>query len=275
MSKYRLLGYLKKILIILLSILIFLIWIVPIIWLIYGSFLPSDSIARSDFGFALTLDNYREVFERTQVLKFLKNSVIVGFTATFLSALIGIPAAYSMARWNTGGSGLAFWILSSRMMPPAVSIIPFFLLFSKIGIVDTIFGLIIVHLTFGLAFVIWMSRVFIYEVPVEIEEAARVDGANLWTIISKITLPLARPGLIATMILNLIFSWNEYLFAFSLSLTEKSRTLPIVAGIFVTSYQIKWGPMFAAACIIMIPILVLALLVQRHIIGGLTMGAFK
>ena len=275
MNKYRLIGYLKNALIVLLSILIFLIWIVPIIWLIYGSFLPSDAIARSEFGFTLTLDNYREVFERTQVLSFLKNSVIVGFTATLLSALIGIPAAYSMARWNTGGSGLAFWILSSRMMPPAVSIIPFFLLFTKIGIVDTIYGLVIAHLSFGLAFTIWMSRVFICEIPVEIEEAARVDGANLWTIISKITLPLARPGLIATMILNLIFSWNEYLFAFSLSLTEKSRTLPIVAGIFVTSYQIKWGPMFAAACIIMIPILFLALLVQRHIIGGLTMGAFK
>jgi len=275
MGKLNIIRLLKNISIFLICILVFIIWILPIIWLIYGSFLPSDAIAQSDFGGVLTLDNYREVFERTKVLIFLKNSIIVSFTATFLSALIGIPAAYSMARWKTGGQGLAFWILSSRMMPPAVSIIPFFIMFTKLGIVDTIYGLIIAHLTFGLAFVIWMSRVFISEVPPEIEEAAMVEGANMWTIITKITLPLARPGLIATMILNLIFSWNEYLFAFSLSLTEKSRTLPVVAGIFVTSYQIQWGPMFAAAGIIMIPILILALIVQRHIIGGLTMGAFK
>lgn len=268
-------SFLNSFLIILLSLLIFLIWIAPIGWLLFSSFQPTDAIARNEFSNELTLDNYKEVFERTQVLDFLTNSIIVAFTATLISALIGIPAAYSMARWKTGGQGLAFWILSSRMMPPAVSIIPFFLMFTKLGIVDTIYGLIIAHLTFGLAFVIWMSRVFISEVPVEIEEAARVDGANLWTIITKITLPLARPGLLATLILNLIFSWNEYLFAFSLSLTEKSRTLPIVAGIFVTSYQIKWGPMFAAAGIIMIPIVFLALIVQRHIIGGMTMGAFK
>lgn len=257
------------------GILVFLVWILPVLWLIFSSFQPSDVIARSQISAQLTLDNYREVFERTNVPDFLVNSIIVGVTATLLSALIGIPAAYSLARWDTGGQGLAFWILSSRMMPPAVSIIPFFIMFTKIGIVDTVYGLIIAHLTFSLAFVIWMGRVFIAEVPVELEEAAQVDGASLFTIITRIMLPLARPGLLSTLILNLIFSWNEYLFAFSLSLTEKSRTLPIVAGIFVTSYQINWGAMFAAAGIIMLPIVFLTLLVQRYIIGGLTMGAFK
>jgi len=275
MNNRQLHRFIKKVPLFLLCILIFFIWIAPIIWLIYGSFQSTDAIAQSNFSSELTLDNYKEVFERTNVLDFFINSIIVASTATFFSALIGIPAAYSMARWNTGGMGLAFWILSSRMMPPAVSIIPFFLMFTKIGIVDTVYGLIIAHLTFGLAFVIWMSRVFICEVPTEIEEAAKIDGASLWQTLTRVTLPLAKPGLIATMILNLIFSWNEYLFAFSLSLTEKSRTLPIVAGIFVTSYQIKWGPMFAAAGIITIPILILALMVQKHIIGGLTMGAFK
>lgn len=265
----------KNLLILLVAVFIFIVWILPVVWLIFSSFQPSDAIARSEVSPTLTLENYHEVFERTQVTDFLMNSIIVAVFATTLSGILGIPAAYSLARWNTGGQGLAFWILSSRMMPPAVSIIPFFIMFTQLGIVDTVFGLIIAHLTFSLAFVIWMARVFISEVPLELEEAAQVDGANLWTIMTKIMLPLARPGLLATMILNLIFSWNEYLFAFSLSLTEKSRTLPIVAGIFVTSYQIKWGPMFAAAGIIMLPIIILALLVQRYIIGGLTMGAFK
>lgn len=265
----------KNLLILLGAFFIFVVWILPVIWLIFSSFQPSDAIARSEVSPTLTLENYHEVFERTQVTDFLMNSIIVAVFATTLSGILGIPAAYSLARWNTGGQGLAFWILSSRMMPPAVSIIPFFIMFTQLGIVDTVYGLIIAHLTFSLAFVIWMARVFISEVPLELEEAAQVDGANLLTIMTKIMLPLARPGLLATMILNLIFSWNEYLFAFSLSLTEKSRTLPIVAGIFVTSYQIKWGPMFAAAGIIMLPIIILALLVQRYIIGGLTMGAFK
>ncbi len=265
----------KNVLIFFVTIVIIVVWILPIVWVLLSSFQPSDAIARSEISHTLTLDNYHEVFERTQVIHFLLNSIIVAVSATALSGLLGIPAAYSLARWNTGGNGLAFWILSSRMMPPAVSIIPFFIMFTKIRIVDTVYGLIIAHLTFSLAFVIWMARVFIAEVPLELEEAAQVDGANLWTIMTRIMLPLARPGLLATMILNLIFSWNEYLFAFSLSLTEKSRTLPIVAGIFVTSYQIKWGPMFAAAGIIMLPIIILALLVQRYIIGGLTMGAFK
>jgi len=130
MNNRQLLRFIKKVPLFLLCILIFFIWITPIIWLIYGSFQSTDAIAQSNFSSELTLDNYKEVFERTNVLDFFINSIIVASTATFFSALIGIPAAYSMARWNTGGMGLAFWILSSRMMPPAVSIIPFFLMYA-------------------------------------------------------------------------------------------------------------------------------------------------
>ncbi len=251
------------------------IWVLPLVYLVFSSFQPSDYVARSQFTPELTLDNYFEVFERAQVGQFLANSVIVSLSATAIGAALGIPAAYSMARWATGGRGLAFWILSSRMMPPAVSIIPFFLMFSTIGIIDTLPGLIIAHVTFSLAFVTWMTRIFIEDLPPELEEAAQVDGATLLQTITRIVLPLARPGILATLILNIIFSWNEYLFAFGLSLTERSRTLPIAAGIFVTSYQVQWGQMFAAAVIIMLPILMFALIVQRYIVGGLTMGAVK
>lgn len=251
------------------------IWVLPLVYLIFSSFQPSDYVARSQFVPELTLDNYFEVFERAQVGRFLSNSIIVSLSATLISAALGIPAAYSMARWATGGRGLAFWILSSRMIPPAVSIIPFFLMFSTIGIIDTLPGLIIAHVTFSLAFITWMTRVFIEDLPPELEEAAQVDGATLIQTITRIVLPLARPGILATLILNIIFSWNEYLFAFGLSLTERSRTLPIVAGIFVTSYQVQWGQMFAAAVVIMLPILLFALIVQRYIVGGLTMGAVK
>lgn len=251
------------------------IWVLPLVYLIFSSFQPSDYVARSQFTPELTLDNYFEVFERAQVGRFLANSVIVSLSATAIGAALGIPAAYSMARWATGGRGLAFWILSSRMMPPAVSIIPFFLMFSTIGVIDTLPGLIVAHVTFSLAFVTWMTRIFIEDLPPELEEAAQVDGATLLQTITRIVLPLARPGILATLILNIIFSWNEYLFAFGLSLTERSRTLPIAAGIFVTSYQVQWGQMFAAAVIIMLPILVFAFIVQRYIVGGLTMGAVK
>lgn len=250
-------------------------WIVPIVWLIFSSFQPSELIARGEIGAIFTLANYQEVFTRAKIGDFLINSITVALCATTLSAIIGVPAAYSMARWATGGPTFAFWILSSRMVPPAVFVVPFFIMFTRIGIIDTIFGLIVAHLTFSLAFVIWMSRIFIQDVPRDLEEAARVDGANTLTILLRIVLPVARPGILATLILNLIFSWNEYLFAFGLTLTEQSRTLPLVAGIFVTSYQIHWGQMFAAATIIMLPILMFAFVVQRYIIGGLTMGATK
>lgn len=251
------------------------IWVLPLVWLIFSSFQPSDAIARSEVRPELTLANYVDVFDRAQIGPFFVNSVVVSVTATGLASVLGIPAAYSMARYATGGRGLAFWILSSRMLPPAVSLIPFFLLFTQLGIIDTVPGLIIAHLTFSLAFVIWMSRIFIEDVPPDLEESAQVDGASLFQAIWRIVLPVARPGILATLILNIVFSWNEYLFAFGLSLTERSRTLPIAAGIFVTSYQVQWGQMFAAAVIIMLPILLFALVVQRYIVGGLTMGAIK
>lgn len=259
----------------LLWLLILCIWVLPLVWLVFSSLQPSDAIARSEISPTLTLDNYFEVFERANVGDFLVNSILVACGATALAGLLGIPAAYSIARWSTGGRDLAFWILSSRMMPPAVSIIPFFIMYSHVGIIDTVPGLVIAHLTFSLAFVIWMTQIFIQDVPVELEEAAQVDGASLWHIIVRVVLPVARSGILATLILNLVFSWNEYLFAFGLSLTERSRTLPVVAGIFVTSYQIQWGQMFAAAVIIMLPILVFVFLLQRYIVGGLTMGAIK
>lgn len=251
------------------------VWVLPLVWLIFSSFQPSDAIARSEVRPELTLTNYVDVFDRAQIGPFFINSVVVSVTATGLASVLGIPAAYSMARYATGGRGLAFWILSSRMLPPAVSLIPFFLLFTQLGIIDTVPGLIIAHLTFSLAFVIWMSRIFIEDIPPDLEESAQVDGASLFQAIWRIVLPVARPGILATLILNIVFSWNEYLFAFGLSLTERSRTLPIAAGIFVTSYQVQWGQMFAAAVIIMLPILLFALVVQRYIVGGLTMGAIK
>ncbi len=254
---------------------VFAVWVLPLVWLVFSSLQPSDVIARSEISPTLTLENYADVFERADMGSLLVNSVVVAVSATLLAALLGIPAAYSMARWSTGGRGLAFWILSSRMMPPAVSIIPFFIMFTHLGIIDTIPGLVVTHLTFSLAFIIWMSRIFIQDVPPELEEAAQVDGASLWQSIVRIVLPVARPGILATLILNIVFSWNEYLFAFGLSLTQRSRTLPVAAGIFVTSYQIQWGQMFAAAVIIMLPILVFAFIVQRYIVGGLTMGAIK
>lgn len=252
-----------------------LLWAAPIAWLVFSSLQPSDAIARGEFVPELTLANYQEVFTRSRIGDFLANSTTVAVSATLLAAIIGIPAAYSMARWSTGGPSFAFWILSSRMIPPAVFVVPYFIMFSRIGIIDTVGGLIVAHLTFSLAFIIWMSRIFIQDVPRDLEEAAQVDGAGIATIILRIVLPLARPGLLATLILNLVFSWNEYLFAFGLTLTEQSRTLPLVAGVFVTSYQIQWGQMFAAATIIMLPIVIFAFVVQRYIIGGLTMGATK
>ncbi|HYJ46382.1 MAG TPA: carbohydrate ABC transporter permease, partial [Pyrinomonadaceae bacterium] len=187
-------------------------------------------------------------------------------------------AAYGLARFRLPlklNTRLSLWILSTRMFPPIVTAVPLFLMMSDLRLLDTLTALIIVYTAFNLPFVVWMMRGFFNEVPRELEEAARVDGDTRLGALRRVVLPLVAPGLAATAIFCLIISWNEFLFALTLTQTDAAMTLPVGIAGRVTQYEIKWGVMSAAGVVAMVPILVFALSVQRHLVRGLSLGAVK
>ena len=204
----------------------------------------------------------------------LKNSLIISGGATVLSLVIGSLAAYSLARFNTGGHNFAFWLLSQRMMPPVVLIIPLFMLMRISGLLDKHIGMIALYTVFNLPFVVWMMRSYFAEIPVEIEESALVDGANRLAVLARITLPLALPGLIATGTFAFIFSWTEFLFALVLTKNE-TFTLPVTIAGYYGSQGSVWGQAAALGVVATAPLFVLGMLLQKHFVRGLTLGAVR
>lgn len=202
------------------------------------------------------------------------NSLIVTTASTIIALIIGTFAAYSLARFRTGGPNYSFWILSQRFLPPVAVVFPVFLLLRALRWVDTFQGLILLYTVFSLPFVVWMMRTYIREVPIEIEESAQVDGASRLRTVLSITLPLSLPGLIATGIFTFIFNWNEFLFALVLS-----RTRVITYPVKLTSYfgpeAAFWGEAATVSLIAMLPIMLVTLLMQRYLVTGLTLGAVK
>ncbi len=254
----------------------------PILWVIGTSVkLPGEYLRNPPVWIPQnpTLVHFASVMSQKGNLA-LKNSVIIATGATFLSMLVGSLAAYSLARLNTGGRHFAFWLLSQRLMPPVVLVVPFFLLLRELGQINPALGLdshaalIALYTVFNLPFVIWMMRSYFDAVPAEIEESALVDGSTRLGAFRRITLPLAVPGLIATGTFAFIFSWMEFLFAVVFTRT-KAVTLPVAIAGFSGSQGSNWGQASALAVVAMVPVFALALLVQRHFVRGLTLGAVR
>jgi len=189
--------------------------------------------------------------------------------------VLGAPAAYVLARVRFPGRGvLAMAILATRILPPLGILVPVFVLYSKVHLIDTFLGLIVLYLSFSLSLVIWMMRGFIADVPAALEECAQIDGCSRLGALIRITLPLVAPGLAATTILSLLFNWNEFLFAVTLT-SENARTAPVAASLFLSSHVVVWGNLSAACVLIAGPIFIFALLVQRHLVRGLVAGAVR
>ena len=204
----------------------------------------------------------------------LRNSAIIAVATTFASVVIGTLAAYSIARFRTGGKHLSFWILSQRMMPPIAVVLPIFLLYRKVDLLDTHIGLILLYTVFSLPFSVWMMFTYFRQLPEDLEEAALVDGCTRVQALRKIALPLAAPGLVAAAVFAFIFSWSDFLFALILTST-KAITLPVVVSGFIGVQASFLGELGATAVLSMIPALTLGLLVQRHLVRGLTFGAVQ
>ncbi|HET6946632.1 MAG TPA: carbohydrate ABC transporter permease [bacterium] len=225
--------------------------------------------------FRPTFSNYREVFDLYPFGHFLVNSLIVASASTVAAVALGAMAAYALARFSFRRSkDVAFWILSIRMTPPVAAIIPIFILMRMLGLLDSWASLVIAYSTMNLPFATWLLRGFFSEIPRELDESALVDGCSWFSAFRRIALPLAAPGLVVTAIFVFIFSWNEFLFALILTAT-KAQTLPVAVTGFIRETGIMWGHMAAAGVIIMTPMVMFSLAVQRYMVRGLTMGAIK
>jgi multiple sugar transport system permease protein len=166
------------------------------------------------------------------------------------------------------------FILATRMAPPVALVIPFYLIYAKFGLIDTYVGLIIAYLTFNLSFYVWVLRGFCRDVPVDLEEAAMVEGYHNWQVLLKITVPILRPGIISTSVLSFIFAWNEFLYAFMLG-GRTVKTLPVAIPTLITAQGVKWGELSIVGTFALLPILVVVFALQRYIVRGLTLGAVK
>jgi len=225
--------------------------------------------------FTPTLQHYQDALFQYDVWRNLLNSLIVTVTVTLLAVLIGTPAAYAIARFEFRGKrDLWFWFISHRMISPIVMAVPFFFIARQLGLLNTHWVLILIHLTFTLPIVVWIVSDQFRTVPKELDEAALVDGAGFLGTFFRIVLPVAIPGVVVAAILVFIFSWNEMLYALVLTRTA-TQTAPVVATAFLSGYDLPWGRIMATSTLIVLPVVVFGLSISRHIVRGLTMGAVK
>jgi multiple sugar transport system permease protein len=247
----------------------------PVLWLVQLSLKTElESFQMPPRLFVPTLENYVALFSGKFARSF-GNSLVVSVATTVVSMLLGVPAAYALARARVRGEGaIALWVLTTRMAPPIAFAIPFFLAYRWAGLIDTLTGLVVIYLTFNLSLVIWMMRTFFEGLPRSLEDAAAIDGASPWTIFLRITLPLAAPGLATTAIFCFLFSWNDFFFALVLTRSQAS-TAPVAIVNFMNYEGWEWGKIGAGGTMIMLPVVLFSLLVRRYLVRGLTAGAIK
>lgn len=250
---------------------------VPLYWCAITSIKPSnDYLAVPPVWFPKepTLVHYWAALFAYRGLEGLINSVIISVAATILSALLGTPMAYSLARFNTGGQHLSFWVLSQRFMPPIAVVLPIFLIYRSTYLYDTHLGLIIAYTVFTLPVTVWMMYAYFRQMPRSLEEAALVDGCTRWQAFVRVAVPLAIPGIVAASVFAFIGCWTEFFFALVLT-SRHAFTLPTVFRAFLGFQGAQYGESSALSMVSLVPSIVLGMLVQRHLVRGLTMGAVR
>jgi multiple sugar transport system permease protein len=262
---------------------IYAVWIVATVvtlFPIYWMFVVSARSRVELFGSASLIqttffaENYTKTISNPTFQGYMLNSIIVATSNAILVAVLALLATYALSRWQLkGDENIFFWTITNRMAPPAVFLLPLFLLFTRVfrigdwSLFDTRSGLILLYCVFNLPFAIWLMKGIIDGIPIELDEAALVDGANTWTVLYKIIIPLAAPGLAITAILSWVFAWNEYLFAATLTSVE-ARTITTGLAEFVTVTGTNWGEMAAVAVLSLLPALLFLTLVQKYIVMG-------
>ena len=260
------------------SILIFLVSLLilfPFFWILSSSFKRQVDIIASPpriFSFAPVAANYIRVFAEQNFPKYFMNSAVVGAASVAASLLLGLPAAYSIARFRQ--QRLSVFILVARLMPGISFLMPWYIIFSRLKLMDTYVALILSHMLIVLPVVVWVMSSYFRSIPVEIDESAMVDGATRQRTLLSLILPLSGPGIVTATTLSFIFSWNNFMFSQVLSM-EKTRTLPIAVYNFVSYAEVDWGAVMAAAVAIMTPAIILTMIFQKYVVQGLTLGAVK
>jgi sorbitol/mannitol transport system permease protein len=273
MSSRKLAGHLLTVLTYALAILFFF----PIFWMFLTSF-KTETIAFAfppRLIFPPTLDNWQAALVQSPYVKHATNTVIITVLSTVIALLIGVPAAYFLAYYPTHRSDFTLmWVMSTKMMPAVGVIVPIYIIFRDLQLFDTYAGLIIIYTGMNLPLVIWMMRSFFLDLPYEIIESARMDGVSLLQEFQHIILPLTLPGLVASMLLCLIFAWNEFFFAFNLTIAQ-AAPLSVYVSTFKTSEGLFWASMSAAATATVLPVVIFGWVTQRQLVTGLTMGAVR
>jgi multiple sugar transport system permease protein len=252
------------------------IFLFPIYWLFIMSVKTPDEI----FAYppvwwpeSFQLSNFRVLF-RDGDARTVLNSLVIASTATVIAMLLGTMCAYSIARFRTGGNLFSEWILSNRMIPPIVIVFPIFLLFVRLGWVDSFQGLILLYTAFSLPYVIWMMRGYIQDIPIELEESALVDGCTRWQVFRKVVWPMARAGLFATAVLTFVLAWKEFIFALVLT-RNTATTFPVQVTHYFGGQSNFWAKIAAMSVLGTLPIFVAVALLQRYLVRGLSLGAVK
>jgi multiple sugar transport system permease protein len=254
--------------------LVLVVFIFPFFWMAFNSFKTHEKILEYPpaFVFTPTLDNFKNVLLESHAVQYTWNSVLIAFGSLGVGMVLGLPAAYGIARY--GHRTLALGILVCRMIPGISFLVPWFIVFRALGLLDTYTGLVIAHLVITVPLITWIMIGFFEEVPVELEEAARIDGCSRAGVFLRIALPLVRPGLVSAAILALIFTWNSFLFPLILA-GVKTKTLPVLVYSFMTFDYLDLGGVYAASTLVTLPVIIMVLLVQRQFIRGLTLGGVK
>ena len=249
----------------------------PILWII-GISLKTQAdafVMPPRLIFTPIWDHYAKVWADAGFVRGFTNSVLASLIGNLLAFAIGIPAAFALnQRRVPGRATILAWLLLSYMLPEFLFIIPIYGVFQATGLYDTVFGLALVYQTFTLPFTIWMMRAFFADVPFALYEAARLEGAKSWQILARVYLPMAAPGIAATAILNTIRIWNELAIALGLTF-DKAQTVTLAVAAYRGYASIDWGALSAAAITSILPMLIFAVLAQRQIVGGLSLGAVK
>lgn len=267
-----------------------LVCLFPIYWLVITSFKLPIAVFQGPkyfpwIDFEPTLDAWQYLLlgpMQNEVVRSWANSAILAVSSAALAVIIGSLAGYALTRFRYLVPGLkwrnndiAFWIISQRMLPPVVVILPFMIMFRLLGLIDTHHGMILAYTVFNLPFAVWIMRDFFAGLPVDLEESALIDGASRFQAFRKIVMPLSTPGLIATFLFCLMFSWNDYLFALMLTFSRASTMPMYIAGAGTQSYGPQWWYISALSLLAIAPMMIIALLVERYITRGLLIGAIK
>ena len=260
------------------SLVFLLAWVFPIVWSVLNSLKTDRDVLAypPKLVFEPTLDAYRDVlFGAASILPNLWSSFVISVGTTVLTMVMAVPAAYALARLRVPGKRFAgFYILATQMLPPVGIIIPYFLILRHIGWMDTYQGIILIYLSFSLPFAIWLLVSYFEDIPLEMEEAAYVDGASRLTTLWRIIIPQARGGIAVTVVFVFLNAWNEFLFAVVLS-GNTVRPVTIAMFNFVSVEQTLWAKLAAVSVLAMLPVIVLGVIAQKHIVKGLTLGAVK